>query len=253
MRHAVALALILASSAHADPTPVELRSELIAAFRKGDVEGVKQRVQLPLEMSHLRFIDPACSKFMGRRVVVEEAELPAFVRCVARADVKAPPTGERADAVYGPGSPLSMPIRDGKVARLSSVRVMGDRFAIAEAVFVSHIRAFSREVIPAPALKKTLDASSDERVRGSVVMCVNEQGKIDAVHVDVEGDASYGDTIRNVARTWSVTPFRFGKKAVAACSLFVVGYPAKRLTLEPFPVLPPVPSSPPSSSSPPAP
>jgi hypothetical protein len=59
------------------------RDELVAAVNKKDVATVGNRVVVPFKVNDLHFADPACSRFAGKMITVEQKDLEAFVGCMA--------------------------------------------------------------------------------------------------------------------------------------------------------------------------
>jgi hypothetical protein len=253
---AIALATLLPASARADDDNDALmkrRTELVSAIAKRDVAAVKARVTLPLRLRYMRFAGDTCEPFWGETVEVDEAKLEAFVTCVADAGIKAltGPDDRWVAAVYGPGMPLVFVFAaDNTVKSLYSYSKPGTEALIIEPVtFTSHITKFNRAVAPPAKRKKSIDKSKDESVHAAITVCVKPDGKVEAL---AEGalDEEYAKHATTVAQKWKIKPFKLGGKAVPACSILSLGYPAKRIA-GPLQMLPPPPPPPPTGGVPP--
>ena len=225
--------VLLCSTAAADRRDdvAKLRGELIAAINKRDVEAVKSRIVLPLRVSNMVFVAPACAKFAGK-VKVTEADLPAFVGCVADHGVTDlhGPDDLWINAVYGPGFPLI--VIDAPVRAMFGYGLgMTEKFAIEPVTFASHVQNFTREIVPAAALKKDVD-DAQEPIVAMAAVCVDGAGKVtvDAQVADAEFQP-YARLVKKAVGRWSIKPFMMGGKAITGCARFVVGYPAKLIKI----------------------
>ncbi|HEU0034600.1 MAG TPA: hypothetical protein VFQ53_28445 [Kofleriaceae bacterium] len=242
------LVTVLPWTASADPRPdAAVRADVIAAIRRRDVEAVKRNIEIPLEATEIRFVDPKCtSAFTGKATMIEDHELAAFVGCLADIGIATTPVLDSGVTTYGPGALLRLSVRDGKISAMTSVDNEDGTFMLVPEVFASHVRGYRPVIVPGAALKKTIDASSDARVLATVIVCVDRKGKLDAVDVQVDGDAAYEKTVRAAVKAWAIRPFTVGKVAVPACAGLHVGYPESRLAATTPP--PPPPPAPPVST-----
>jgi hypothetical protein len=247
------LAVVPATTADADSRAdaAKLRGELITAINKRDVAGVTSRVSLPLRLSNMVFVAPACTQFAGKTQVLE-ADLAAFVACLADLGVKDLTGADDVfvNAVYGPGFPLVF--ANAPVTTLYAWSMSGsDMFTIEPVTFASHIKKFTREIVPAAPTKKTIDASSTEHAEALLTVCVDGRGKVKALaQVHDEAFPSYAEDVEKAAGRWSIKPFALGGKAIEACARFTVGYPADRIGV---PLQTQLPQPPPPPSPPPPP
>ena len=247
------LAVLPTSAAIADrrADSAKLRGELITAITRRDVAGVTSHVVLPLRLRNLRFSAPACTQFSGPKIEVSETELPELVSCLADLGVKdlSGVDDVFVNAVYGPGIPLVFSNAPGEqVSSLFSMsRAGSDLFVIEPVTFTSHIKKFKREVLPAIAMKKAIDASPGDHAVALVQLCVDGRGKVESVKATVPDEAftSYEQDVTKAVRAWSIKPFVFGGKGVLACTTLSVGYPADRIGIPLQLQLPPPPPPPP--------
>jgi hypothetical protein len=227
----------------------KVRGELIAAINKRDIATVTSHITLPLEVSRMMFVAPACTKFRAR-VQVEKADLPAFVNCLADLGIKNldGPDDVFVNAVYGPGFPLVF--MNAPVSEVFSWALGSDMFTIEPVTFTSHIKNFNREIVPSAAMKKVIDASSIEHATALLTVCVDSNGKIKTLaSVRDVAFAAYAQDVEKVASKWSIKPFALGTKG-SACAQLRVGYPADRIGWPLQMQLPPPPPPPPSPNDP---
>lgn len=252
MRALLCLALVPnLASAEPDPVATKQRDELITAINKRDIATVTSHVTLPLHVSNVAFTAPACTKFAGK-IEVEEADLTAFVGCLADLGVKnlTGPDDVFVNAVYGPGFPLILPNDHGRLV-FGWAKPGSDMFTIEPLVFTSHIKKFNREIAPDADVKKTIDASTTDHREAMLTVCVDGKGVVKAMALPDDPDPAYAARVEKVAAAWSIKPFAFAGKPIEACARFTVGYPAGRIT--PLQMKLPPPPPPPSPSSPPPP
>lgn len=261
----VAVLSLVSGSAFADsPEDVRLHGELIVAINKRDVAGVASRVQMPLRLRRMRFDAPACAQFSGD-VEVDEQALPSFVRCLADLGVKHLDgvADEWINAVYGPGIPLKLTSMRGAPVVSFTGWADPDRaeLLIEPVTFSSHIKKFSRSIVPARSARAALDASN-ESVAALVELCVDGSGKITSLDVEAFGGGNvapgtsdpdlvaYQQLVTKAARRWSIKAFKLGRKPMAACSRLRVGYPVDRIPPMQIPAPPPPPPPPTSPDAP---
>jgi hypothetical protein len=253
MRALLIVALLSSSSAHADVT----RKDVVAALVKGDVEALRVAAEFPLVAMAVWFDTTACKTFTSPTTVkISEAELPAFVKCLADLSPRAEGEPGNEFVMYGAGTILSpyVAVRNGK-PRLRAFSGLAmkdavdrdDAAPIDPKTFTSKIAGFSRVVPPAPNDRKRLDASSSERTSAKVRICVGTTGAVEHVLVtDVFGDVpDYGAHVEKVVRGWKSTAFQLRGKPARACARFFVGYPESRMHQIELAVAPPPPPPPP--------
>jgi len=231
MRVLLVLAL-LCSTAAADRRDdvAKLRGELIAAINKRDVQAVKTRLVLPLRVTSMVFVAPACAKFAGK-VSVTEADLPAFVGCLADHGVTDlhGPDDLWINAVYGPGFPLI--VVDAPVRAMFGSGGKTEMFVIEPIAFASHVKNFTREIVPAAALKKDVD-DAQEPIVAIALVCVDGAGKVKVMAQVADTEFQpYARLVEKVVGKWSIKPFRMGGKGITGCARFAVGYPANLIKI----------------------
>jgi hypothetical protein len=248
------LSLLLAGTAAADrrAETAAVRGEFVTAINKRDVDAVAGRVKLPLRVRRVRFDAKACTQFSGDNVEVSKADLAAFVGCVADLGIKSL-DGENdvwINAVYGPGIALILTTAGDKISTFNSYWKPGSNMIIEPVAFTSHVKKFTREIVPSKVLKKQLDAASGS-VSAMLSVCIDAKGKVDGDGVVIlDSLISYEDDLKAAVRKWKVEPFLFGGKKVPVCAQFEVGYPLASIDTPlqmPAPLPPPPPPPPPPS------
>jgi len=227
------LLLLLLGVAHADHERDQLEHDLIDAIARRDTAWVAQHAHATLIATNLWFDAPKCRPLAGGNARITARELPLLVECLAKLGIH-----DRTASgmlTYGPGVPLRLAIAPGpnglELAFLSSTLVAADAATIEPAIFQTHLRGFTREVVPDAATQRGIDAAGNALAYAQLVVCLDRTGAVDAVTViDSSGVfPDYGEQAARAARAWKGSPFVVDKQRVRACSSFYVGYPAKAL------------------------
>jgi TPR repeat protein len=221
---------------------------LIDAVAAQDAAAFARLVPDDIHILNLWFADPGCQAQFSGEFVLNAANQPAFLRCLATLDVYIQsPTyrHQQAGLVYDPGIGVSVGVWDGAIHRIAGTLSPSRDPAVAPVssdTLASHRIAGTHVVTPEQAVHDSLARSKKEVAFARLYVCVDQTGKpIEITVADRStGYDSYVHAVEAVAAQWRFRPFLAHGKPISVCAFDLFAYPPDReFQIAPKPAQPP--------------
>ena len=232
------------------------------ALSKQDAEVFARLLPKTAEISSLWFDSAPCAKQFSGRFAPTDENRGALLKCLAGLGVHASPVGlrratsaliaDQLSVVYEPGVTMYVDIHDGAIVSISTdlqYSADPDAAPITQEALEAHRISGTATIEPEPAVRDALASSLHDAAFVQLLACVDRAGKLESVRV-VQRSREFDDYVRAVIAAtakWKFKPFQVHGKAVRACAVELIAYPADRRDhlLHPRPAPPPPPPPPP--------
>lgn len=228
------------------PAIVDVGAELAAAIRSKNGGRVAKLLGESVQNYGIWFADAACAKRFGAPGVVTGPELAAFARCLAglrlQATTRQPGASDNAILTYDPGIELEISHSGGRVRWLGFLyQTAADRGrpTLTAQAFEALRKAGKTNLddVVETKLEPVLERAKATSVSAWVKLCIDDEGAIDHVGIrQTDAPAGQGGKVSTafevaIERGWRFRPFTVRGKAMPACTMALLTYPAARAPL----------------------
>jgi hypothetical protein len=222
------------------PPPVDVGAELGAAIRARSAARVGKLLADPIQNYGVWFADAACAKQFGTPGAVAGPQVQAFARCLAglklQATTRQPGASDSAILTYDPGIELELAHGGGRVRWIGFLAQTEDdrgRPTLTALAFEALRRAgkVNLDETVGGKLEPLLERAKRGSVSAWMKICIDEQGALDQVamrHSDAPASLAQkaGTAFEVALRSWRFRPFEIRGKAMSACTMTLLTYPA---------------------------